>query len=68
MGAGSGKDITADVKAVSFVVAKNVKEVVYCCCPGGVARFEKDPAAGVAKLVKKQAAAAKKSGTARQND
>lgn len=58
---GSGKGISADVKAVSFEVAKGVKQDIYFCCPGCVAPFEKDPAAGVAKLVKKQEAAAKKS-------
>jgi YHS domain-containing protein len=56
---GSGKAVTADVKPISFEVAKGVKQDVYFCCPGCVAPFEKDPAASVAKLVKKQAAAKK---------
>ena len=59
---GSGKDINAEVKPISFEVAKDVKQDIYFCCPGCVAPFEKDPAAGVAKLVKKQEAAAKAKG------
>jgi len=57
---GSGKDISVDFEPVLFEVAKGVKENIYFCCPGCSAPFKKDPAAGVAKLIKKQEASSKK--------